>query len=435
MTQRLLKKPLVWAFVAAAAFMAFIMTFSYLGAFVDPVGNMHNMPLAIVNEDAGVTLNGQQVNFGEQVLEAVTSTDPQLGDAVKWTVLSDRDEAQEKLQRNKFYAALIVPANYSVRLAGIGRPEGAAGAYAEIEVLTNPASGSVAGAESQSIATGVVSRISRSASAQIVQSLAGAGATLTPDRAPQVADPVRPKLAVAQPIGSKNARGLAPFYFAVMMTLAGFIGANIVHVGLEFVSGRLELDFLARRLRLGFVPASRWDLWLAKFVLVTAMSVMAGVLITWMAVGILGMDAAKVLELGLFAILGIAATGYITLFLLTAFGTAGLVLGVLFTTIFGVPSAGGVYPLEMIPGLFRFLSLWLPLRYMTDGARALIFFEGRGGAGLNPAILVLVAYAAGSALLAAAASFLIDRTLSRQVTPVKATLGSEAQAGANTDSI
>jgi YhgE/Pip-like protein len=384
--------------------MAFVMTFSYIGAFVDPVGNMHNMPLAIVNEDAGIS--GQPVNLGQQVVAAVMAGDAQLGDAVKWTQLGGREEALARLREDKYYAALVLPADYSARLASLATP---AGSFAEIEVLTNPASGSVAGTESQTIATAAVMRISKAASVQLVQALNGAGSGLSPERAPQIADPVRPKLTIAQPIGAKNARGLAPFYFAVMMTLAGFIGANIVHVGVEFAAGRIELDFLAQRFSFRRMPAAARDLWLAKLGLINTMSVLAGALITWMAVGILNMDSSSVIGLALFAILGTAAIANLTLFFLTAFGTAGLVLGVLFTTIFGVPSAGGVYPLEMLPAFFRFLSGWLPLRYMTDGTRALMFFDGRGAAGLDPAIWVLLSYAGAAALLGGATAYIIDR--------------------------
>jgi YhgE/Pip-like protein len=396
--------------------MALVMTFSYIGAFVDPVGNMHNMPLAIVNEDAGIS--GQPVNLGQQVVAAVTAGGPQLGDAVRWTQLASREEALARLGENKYYAALVLPADYSARLASLSRPETPAGSFAEIEVLTNPASGSVAGSESQAIATAAVTRISKAASAQLVQALGAASSGLAPERAPQIADPVRPKLTVAQPIGTKNARGLAPLYFAVMMTLAGFIGGNFVHVGVEFAAGRIELDFLAQRFSFRRMPAAARDLWLVKLGLINTMSVLAGALITWMAVGILSMDSSRVIGLALFAILGTAAIANLTLFFLTAFGTAGLVLGVLFTTIFGVPSAGGVYPLEMLPAFFRFLSGWLPLRYMTDGTRALMFFDGRGAAGLDPAIWVLLSYAGAAALLGGVTAYVIDRArLSQNASP------------------
>jgi YhgE/Pip-like protein len=399
-----------WAFVALAALLAFITTFSYLGGFVDPVGNMHNMPLAIVNEDAGAAIGGGQRNFGDEVLKAVLAPNPQLGDRVKWTVLPGRGEALSEISRNRYYAAIVVPTDFSASVVSLANPK-ADSRLAQIEILANPAAGSIAGVESQSIATAAVAMVSKTTSEQLTSLLNASGATIAPGAAPALADPVRAQITIAQPIGPKTARGLAPFYFAVMMTLAGFIGANVVSVGVDFVSGTIHLDAFATRLRQAPLNLSRLSVWRAKLLLTLVMSLLAGVLETWMAVGILGMDAPNAFTLGLFAVLGVAAIATVTLFFITAFGTAGLVLGVLFTTIFGVPSAGGVYPLEMVPPFFQFLATWLPLRYMTDGTRALLFFDGRGDAGLTTAIWVLLAYLLGAIAAGAATALAIDRVI------------------------
>lgn len=107
--------------------------------------------------------------------------------------------------------------------------------------------------------------------------------------------------------------------------------------------------------------------------------------------------------------LGVLVTANLVLFFLTAFDEAGLIPAVLFTTIFGVPSAGGVYPFEMLPGFFRFLAAWLPLRYMTDGTRSLQFFDGRTEVGLGAALGVLGAYVVIATVLGGATAVLIDR--------------------------
>lgn len=56
MMRRTLKHPLTWVLVLVAGVMAFVMTFSYIGAFVDPQDNMRDMPLVLVNEDAGAVV-------------------------------------------------------------------------------------------------------------------------------------------------------------------------------------------------------------------------------------------------------------------------------------------------------------------------------------------------------------------------------------------
>lgn len=408
----LAKHPLTWAFVAAAALLAFVMTFSYVGGFVDPAGNMHNMPLAIVNEDAGASVAGQPLNFGDEVLQAVLAPNPQLGDAVKWTVLPSRDAALDEIGRNRAYAAIVVPADFSARVVALANPQPDS-RLAQIEILTNPASGSIAGAESQAIASAAVATVSDQTSARLVSLLSAGAATIAPGAAPALADPVQAQVTVAQPVGPRSARGLTPFYFAVMMTLAGFLGADVVSFGADLVAGTVHLDVLATRLRRAPLQLSRLAVWRTKLGLMLIMSVLAGALETWMAVGVLGMDTSEPFRLGLFAVLGIAATATVTLLFITAFGEGGLLLGALFTTIFGVPSAGGVYPLQMAPPFFRFLSTWFPLRYMTDGTRSLLFFDGRGDAGLTPAIWVLTGYLLGGIAVGAATAYAIDRIRGR----------------------
>jgi hypothetical protein len=62
----------------------------------------------------------------------------------------------------------------------------------------------------------------------------------------------------------------------------------------------------------------------------------------------------------------------------------------------------------MLPGFFRFLATWLPLRYMTDGTRSLQFFDGRTEVSLGAALWVLGAYAIGAVLLSGATALAID---------------------------
>lgn len=417
MTRRLLRHPLAWGSAAAAALLAMVMTFSYLGAFLDPQGNMRDMPLAVVNADSGAEQAGQPVNLGSQVVAAVTARDPQLGNAVRWQLLPSRAEAMRRLGENKLDAVIVAPADFSERVLALGNASAAAIEPAQLEVITNPAVGSIPYIEAQTIATGAVTRVSQYTGAQLLSTLRSAGATVPPALVRVLADPVQPLITVGQPIGAKSGRGLSAFYFAVMLTLAGFVGANLVSIGVDYVAGRQDLEYLATHWHRDASGISRLALWRLKLGLTLAMSILTGALQTWLAVGLLGMSTSHAALLALFAGLGVAATALPTLAFLTAFGTIGLLPSLLFTTIFGVPSAGGVYPLQMLPGFFRFLAAWLPLRYMTDGSRALLYYGGRMQAGLATSLWVLGGYVLGTMLLSGLIASLIDRALRRGAAP------------------
>lgn len=402
-----LRSPLAWAFVAAAVAVGIVMTFAYVGAFLDPLGNARDLPVALVDEDEGAALGERRLELGQQVVGVLTSARSPLGDAVEWSVLPTRRGALERIAADEAFAAVVIPRDYSRRLAALAAPSSGLPVATRVEVLTNPAAGSLARAATEELATRAVMGVSM----QIAQQLAtaGAGGSSPAEVAHRVDDSVQVRTSEATEIGEQSARGLAPFYFALMLALTGFIGMVMISIGVEFLNGHVALDLFALRLHNPQSRLSRSALWGTKLVLALALSVLAGVLLTAFAVEILGMTATNPVLLGLFAVLGVAAAAMVTLAFLTAFGLAGSLLGVLFITIFGVPASGGPYPLETLPGFFRFLAGWLPLRYLTDGARSLVFFDGSLAAGLGTALWVLAVYALGGALLGGLLAVAIDR--------------------------
>jgi YhgE/Pip-like protein len=415
----LLRHPLAWGFVAAAVAMAIVMSLSYLGAFLDPIGNARDLPIAVVNEDSGAVVAGNRLDLGRNVVAALTSPRSPLGDAVEWSVLSSRREALARMSNDAAFAAVVIPRDYSERLSALAFPLRGLPIATTVDVLSNPAAGSLARSATEQLATSAVMDVSMRLAQQLAAK--GSGGDAPAVLAHRVNDAVEVQTREATAIGAKSARGLAPFYFALMLGLAGFIGTVMISVGVEFLNGHLALDLFALRLHRPQSQLSRTGLWGAKLILVLALAALVGVLQTVFAVNVLGMTATNPVELGLFAVLGVAAAGMVTLTFLTAFGLAGSLLGVLFITILGVPASGGPYPIEMLPGFFRFLASWLPLRYLTDGARSLVFFDGNLDVGLGTAIWVLLVYVVGAAALGGTTALLIDRRLRRQAEPPSAT--------------
>jgi len=424
MSESLVSRPFTWLFVVVAVVMAFVMPLSYLGSFLDLDGHTKDLPIAIASEDAGADINGRNVNLGQQVVASITGPNPQLGHKVKWLVLPNRPAVLAKIGDDKAYAVIVVPRDYSLRVAALSNPAVPPNAPAAIEILTNPAAGSYASTVAQQIATTAVSQVAQSVRQQVSRALTAAHATVPPALAPLVAAPVQPQITVAAPAPPHSASGMGPFYFAVMLTLAGLIGADIVNVGVDFLAGIGELGRLIARIRGAPIAATPVTLWGTKLIATVVMSILAGIVQTLVAVGMFSMPHdANLWRLTLFAILCVAATALLTLLLLTAFGTAGLLLAVLFTTLFGVASSGGPYPLQMLPDFFRFLASWLPLRFETDGMRALVFFGGRAAAGLRSALWVLGAYAIASVVLGGIVAWVFDRTARERARASRAVAG------------
>ena len=53
--------------VVLVAVLIVAMTLVYFGSVVNPTGHLHGLPVAVVNQDAGVDIAGQHVNFGKQI--------------------------------------------------------------------------------------------------------------------------------------------------------------------------------------------------------------------------------------------------------------------------------------------------------------------------------------------------------------------------------
>lgn len=77
----------------------------------------------------------------------------------------------------------------------------------------------------------------------------------------------------------------------------------------------------------------------------------------------------------------IAVCGIGALTLLAVFGTPGMLVVTLVFIGMAVPTAGATTPIEALPGFFRFLAEFEPLRQITGGIRSILCFDAQGDAG------------------------------------------------------
>jgi YhgE/Pip-like protein len=398
---RWLGSPMTWLAVLVAGAMGSIMTFSYIGGFLDPVGHLDGAPVGFVNADAGVTIAGAQLDAGSQLQAEVTSgTDG----SIDWQVLDDRSEAERRLRNNELWGAVVVPQDFSVSLAQVGTSMGTA-PPAKLAILENQGSGLFQATTFSELSDRVVATAAAQANQQLV-GLLGTDATFTMQGATNLGTPVQADTRAVVELPEKSGRGLAPLYLAVMVSLTGFLAASIVSIGIDLLRGSERLEILGHTVGLRIDgTGTMWRLWLVKGLGTALGAALGGVLAIATAVSILGMDVASAGKIYALGALGAVAVGMISLVFLIVFGIAGELLGVLFTTILGVPSAFGVYPTEAMPGFFRFVGSWHPLRYLTDGIRSIAFFDA-SGAGLDRAVTVLAVWLAGAAVLGAAVAWL-----------------------------
>ncbi len=453
------------------------------------------LPIAIVNEDEGAEMQGKPTNLGEEVVKRITGPESPAPSFVEWKQLDSRKTALDQLSKGEAYATIVIPKDYSKSLANMSGPPpgsgsrppqggkppkpepaniellsspavrpattgaiedafngivgGVSGATserilgslaeqgapvpppttavisdpvrgkiseadvssevgplpkapepAEIEVLTNPSAGPSAATPVANISTGIVQGVSEATSERLTQAAGERGARLTPEVAAVIGDPVRAEATEAEPVGDNSGNGQAPFFLAFLANLAGFGGAAVIFFGVSSVAEGLT----GRGLR-----PSRAGLWTVMLFLGALYAALVTGAELGVSFGIVSVEhEAGTGEVFLFLLLSISAIMAVVMLLVVLFGAAGIGIAAILGVLLGLVSAGGLAPIEALPGFYQAYADWLPLRYISDGLRSLLFFDGSSAAGLGDAVRVLGAYLAGSIVLGYVVSILRD---------------------------
>jgi hypothetical protein len=295
--------------------------------------------------------------------------------------------------------------------------------------LTNPSAGQGAALPAQKISTRIVEAVSRATSERLSEAAGEQGARLTPEVAAVLGDPVRAEVTEAQPVGPDSGNGQSPFFLAFLANLSALIGGAVVF----FATGGVARELGAR----GSGP-SRTGLWTVRLVLGFVYAALIAGVELWVAFSVVGVEhEAGATQVYLLLTFAIAAALTVTLLLAAAMGPAGIGVGAILGVILGLVSSGGLAPLEALPPFYQAYADWLPLRYVMEGLRSLLFYDGTLGAarlegglrdawwflggdgrseaaGLEDAVWMLGAYLAGSAALGYVISVLADLVARRR---------------------
>ncbi|MGI5195776.1 SNG1 family protein [Streptomyces sp. CA-288835] len=362
--------------------LALLFTVLYVGANIDPVGHMKKLPVGLVNADKGAAVDGQETNLGARITESIIESTASAGE-IDWKVM-DEKRAKEELGEGKLYGALVVPANFTssttalTSTATTGTP-----ARPTLTVLTNQSAGSVG----SSLARAATTQAAENASLQVGKELtaqSGTGQAKLPVAARVLlADPAAVTVKDGHPLDSHSGLGMTAFYYALVLVVCGMLSANVISGQVDHALGYTHNDMGPLRLHRPLIQATRVQTLAISSTLMAGLSLLMGTLVMAGAVGIMGMDAAHLPLLWLFSVCAIAVTGIGALTLLAAFGTPGMLVVTLFFIAMAVPTAGAATPIEALPGFYRFLAEFEPLRQITDGLRSILYYDARADAGLT----------------------------------------------------
>jgi putative membrane protein len=158
-----------------------------------------------------------------------------------------------------------------------------------------------------------------------------------------------------------NGAGLAPYF----MSLALWVGAMAIFMLLRALSVRALAS-----------TASSWRVAMSGYLPGAVLSVVQAVLLVAVLEFVVGVDAARLPVLTLFAVLVGLTFAAINQALIATFGGAGRFLALIFVSL-QLSSAGGTYPIQTAPAFFQAVHDLLPMSYAVQGIRECI--AGGGG--------------------------------------------------------
>ncbi|MFI7500701.1 SNG1 family protein [Streptomyces sp. NPDC049687] len=390
-------KPLWIANGVITGVLALLFAVFYVGANIDPVDHMTKLPVGLVNADKGATVGGKQVNLGARITESIKKSTTG-GNKIDWKVM-DQKEMKEELGKGKLFGALVVPADFtSATTALTGTAPAGTPARPTLKVLTNQSAGSIGSSLARTATTTAAENASLQLGRQLTAQTGAQQAKLPAAARVLLADPAAVTVKDGHPLDSHSGLGLTAFYYALTLVVVGMLSANVISGQVDHALGYTHNDMGPLRLHRPLIRATRVQTLAISSTLMVALSLLMGTLVMVGAVGIMGMDAAHLSLLWLYSVCAVAVTGIGALTLLAVFGTPGMLVVTLVFIGMAVPTAGATTPIEALPGFYRVLAEFEPLRQITGGIRSILYYDAQGDAGLTRGWVMMAAGLVAAAL-------------------------------------
>lgn len=410
-------------------FVGFLGILLYLGGLGSPGDHMRDMPMAIVNQDQGATVENPDGSSKDQQLgqELTDTLVEEVNDSGEFHLQEmSMTEAHDALTSGDVYGAIVIPSDFSQRSmdlipASIGGDGD--GTQPTIELVTSPQAGSMSSRlvtegftpALESASTNLGDQLT-SAADQQVQARQKAGQQVpdvTTVAQDILKDPVTIDTHAWQDLDDGTALGMGPFYWSIVVLVVGMTGSIAVTTLVDGILGIVPVEMGPSFRKYRTVALSR----IAGFFLKWSIMIVSGaaaVGLMMLAAHLVNMPTPNGGMLFLISWLSISTIAAATLALLTLGGSAGLILSMIYLIFLGLPSAGAVVPVEALPGFFAWLSKIEPLHYTWLGVRDVLFFSAEPNAGLGQGTLGLFSIMACSVLVAAVIAPLWDRLSGRR---------------------
>ncbi|PLT32801.1 YhgE/Pip domain-containing protein [Bacillus sp. V5-8f] len=318
-----------------------------------------NLPIAIVNEDEGLDIPNQpKMNMGQTIIEMMQKTSATTKDedpAVKWVEVKSEKEVQKGLDNQKYYAALVIPKDFSAKQASLRTP---APTSPEVQIFINQGMNTAASTMAGQVLNGVVDNMNNTVRQQLLDGFEKQGATITAKQAASLAVPIAKKVTNVNEIGTDSANGNSPISLFQPLWMACLASAAILFIAISKLPISTRKESLVTKV--------------GQIVMGGIVALVIGFGFTWIAEGMVGLNIPDYMDTALF--LSITSFSFILMILavLSLVGIKGIAVFALLL-FFGAPLLA-MAPEMMSPFYRDWIYSWLPMRFMIEGLRKLFFF-------------------------------------------------------------
>ncbi|GAA3886842.1 hypothetical protein GCM10022381_31150 [Leifsonia kafniensis] len=173
-----LPKPFAVVVLIALSLIPLIYAAALIWSNNDPVGNIGNVPAAIVNLDTGATVeesagSSSQIQLGDDVVSALVDANGDSKEGFDWTI-TDADTAQAGLTHGEYLAVLTIPADFSANAtssATVEPTDAAAAQQGMLSITTNDATNYITGNMAQSLGSTLVRNLAETVSSTYLENV------------------------------------------------------------------------------------------------------------------------------------------------------------------------------------------------------------------------------------------------------------------------
>lgn len=383
----------------------FLLAFMYLGGTADPQTNARHIPVAVVDEDRGATI---ETPIGEQGLAVGSQITGGLLHYNDWETIRlhvvSAEVAEEGLRDGTYFGRIHVPSDLSQRVGDL--VEAAATEAGESGEVPEPAGISVEYSPRVSIVSSQVMHKMASVMEGSLRDRMGAtvleqsqllaeaeGRTVDGAAALALTDPVRIDVSEWNPLPEGVSNASLPMFYALVVILAGFTGAMIISALLDARLGFIPLEIGPLALHVHVAPFGRVQTLVRKWAVTLVTAPLVSGLCLWVAhmLGVTGYDPWHMFW---FSSLVIVSVGVCAHTIIAAIGNAGLLVNLVLFVVLGIPTSGGATPTQMLPPVFVWIGSVQPMHQAYLGLRSIMFFDSSWSPELGHSVWVLVAWLA-----------------------------------------